>query len=332
MVLIVGSLALAVNGIFAQVKEFPEPVNKERQTTINDVREAETVESKELARLMLPVAKIKGNPLTVYYIESAAAGEDLLKRLELADRTKQNEFLDDLIREEVLAAEAKRRGYDAHEEVQELLKLELARLAELFIKNDIVEVAPTDDELSSYYKEHLNYYHKPEMISARHILISDKDKAQRLLNKLLESKPSEKEFQRLVQNKGEKGEMRLKGGNLGFLPKPGSRHNDELETSAVLAEAVFKLTENGEIFKQLVKTKHGFHILMRTGHKPEEKTSFKRAMNQGLPSMAKSDIRQQKVEAKIQALKDTYPVQVYEENFKYVVVDLPDDDGREGRR
>jgi peptidyl-prolyl cis-trans isomerase C len=254
----------------------------------------------EEARKSLPVAKIDGEPMTLGYFESTAQRQSPLLRKELDDATKRKEFLDKLLNMELLAAEAKRRGYHDHEEVRTVLKNQLASLMHRRIADEIKEVEATEDSMRKYYDEHIENYKKPEKVRARHILISDKSKAEQLL---------------------EDEATRLRGGDMTFFPRPGERRDDDPEVEPEVAEAAFKIKENGDIFPQLVKSSKGFHLVMRTGHRQKMDLTFDDAKDR-LTLLVKREQRKDAVEAAIDGLKERFPVDLREENLKDVVIDL----------
>jgi peptidyl-prolyl cis-trans isomerase C len=277
--------------------------------------------SADEARLALPVAEIDGDPMTLGYLESTAQRQSPLQRKELEDPEKRKEFLEKLINMELLAAEAERRGYDEHEEVQTVLKNQLASLMHRRIADDIKEEEPTEDAMRKYYEEHVDNYKKPEKMRARHILVSDKSKADQLLADVLKKKPSQYEFRRLAQENSEDESTRLRGGDLTFFPLPSDRREGDPEVEPEVAEAAFKIKENGDVHPEIVKSSKGYHVIMRTGHREKMDLSFEDAKDR-LVLLVKREERKNKVEAAIDALKEKFPVELHEENLKDVVIDL----------
>jgi peptidyl-prolyl cis-trans isomerase C len=273
------------------------------------------------ARLALPAAKIDGVSITLGYLESTAQRQSPLLRKELGDKEKRKEFLEKLINMELLATEAKRRGYDKHEEVETVLKNQLASLMHRRIADGIKEEDPTEDAMHKYYEKHIDNYKKPEKMRARHILISDKQKAEDLLADTLKKKPSQYEFRRLAQENSEDEATRLRGGDLTFFSRPADKRDGDPDVEPEVAEAAFKIKENGEIYPELVKSAKGHHLVMRTGHRQKMDMSFDDAKDR-LTLLVKRDQRKNKVEAAIDALKNEFPVTLHEENLKDVVIDL----------
>ncbi|MBW2276373.1 MAG: peptidyl-prolyl cis-trans isomerase [Deltaproteobacteria bacterium] len=278
-------------------------------------------EAEDDARLAQPVAKIDGEAMTLGYFESTAQRQSPLQRKELDDEAKRKEFLEKLINMELLAAEAARRGFDNHEEVQTVLKNQLASLMHRRIADEIQEVDPTEDTMRKYYDDHVDNYKKPEKMRARHILVSDKGKAEQLLSDVVKKKPSQYEFRRLAQKNSEDESTRLRGGDLTFFPPPGDRREGDPEVEPEVAEAAFKIKENGDVHPELVKSSKGYHVIMRTGHREKMDLTFDDAKER-LVLLVKREERKNKVEGSIDALKEKFPVVLHEENLKDVVIDL----------
>ncbi len=294
---------------------------------------SDKVESKEdEARKSLVVAEIDGVELTLGYFEAAAGKQSPLMRKELADKAKSLEFLDKLINMDLLAGEAKRRGYDTHAEVQSVQKNQLASLMHKKIADEIKDEEPQDDALLKYYEEHSESYNKPEKVRARHILMDDKEKATGLLKKILAKKPSQYEFRRMAQENSEDESTKLRGGDLTFFCRPEDRREGDPEVPKILADAVFALKNNGDIHDKLVETDKGYHIVMRTGHRKKMSLSFEEAKDR-LILLVKREMRKNSVEAGIDALKKEFEVELHEENLKDVVIDLsggPPEPGAKG--
>jgi peptidyl-prolyl cis-trans isomerase C len=277
--------------------------------------------AKEDARRALPLARINGQTVTVGDFEAAIEHQSPLLRRDLSDRAKRAEFLDKLVNMDLLADEAKRRGFDKDEEAVSVRKNQLASLMHQRISEGVKDEAPPDDAVRKYYDDHIDAYVKPEKMRARHILVTDKGKAEKLLADVLKKKPSQHEFRKLAQENSEDEDTRLRGGDLMFFTRPAERKPDDPAVDPAVAEAAFKLRENGEISPQLVKGQKGYHVIMRTGHRDRMDVPFEEAKPR-LAVLVQRDLRKDKVEKAVDEIKNRVKVTVYEENLKDVVIDL----------
>ena len=278
-------------------------------------------EAAEKARLALAVAKIDGVEIPLSYIETSLDRQSPLLRKELSDAAKRKDFLDKILNMEVLAAEAQRRGFSSDPEVASVRKNQLASLMHRKIADETPEVAPTDEAMRKYYDAHADSYNKPEKVRARHILIADKAKADKLLADMLAKTPSQYEFRRAAQEQSEDAATKNRGGDLTFFSKPAERREGDPEVPEAVVSAAFELKENGEIARKLIKTDKGYHIVMRTGHREKMSMSFEEAKER-LAMLVQREERKNAIEAAIDALEKTYPIALHEENLKDVVIDL----------
>jgi peptidyl-prolyl cis-trans isomerase C len=269
----------------------------------------------------LVVANVGGVPITLGYVKAVLKQERPVVRNDLAIKEKRLDFINKLIRMELLADEAKRRGFDKHGEVASVSKNQLASLMHKRIANDVGEVVPSEEELLKYYKENYHNYHKPEKVRVRHILIADRAKAEKLLNKMLEEKISRLEFRRLAQEHNEDKATQTNGGDLAFFTKIEDRSEGDSQIDADVVKAAFKLKKSGEVYPKLVKSSKGYHILMRTGHRQKMDISFEKARSR-MTTLVGREKRKQQIGEAIDALEERFEVQVFEENLKYVVIDL----------
>ena len=97
------------------------------------------------------------------------AGQSPMFRQEFADPEKRKELLDRLIKTQLMADEAKRRGYDKDPEVQAIAKNKLASLMHRKLVESAESIVPKDEDLKKYYDAHLGDYHKPEKMRARQV-------------------------------------------------------------------------------------------------------------------------------------------------------------------
>src|SRR5438270_5806742 len=98
----------------------------------------------------------------------------LRARYNTLDRKK--EFLENLIRNELLAQEAKRQGYDKSPAVQEQMKR--AMIQELIrhqLDEKLTGADIADEELKKFYDAHLDDFVKPERARVFHIFLPAKD-------------------------------------------------------------------------------------------------------------------------------------------------------------
>jgi parvulin-like peptidyl-prolyl isomerase len=303
------SCVLALAAVFALGAKTSERAQPNKTTADDSTRAA------------LTVADINGDQLTLGYVEAAAKRARPAERRELTQKQKRVEFAEMLIKEELMAAEATRRGFNKHSEVESVAKNQLAQLMLRRIADTVEAIKPTDEELQAYYDANYASYHKSEKARIRHILISAKDKAEKLLAQALEKPMNQYEFKRLAQDNSEDEVTRAAGGAVPFFARTSEREDGDPAMDEAVVNAAFKLRRNGEIYPRLVKSSKGYHLVMRTGHRAKMDLSFERARNR-LVTLVRREKRKEDIAGAIAALKTRFQVELFEENLKYVVIEL----------
>ena len=230
---------------------------------------------------------------------------------------KQEQLLEKLINMNLLAAEAKRRGYDKNPEVITVKKNRLATLMHTRIADSIKEVTPTEAELRAFYEANYAKYNKPEKIRARHILLSNRKKAQELLNRMKKENIGQYQFRKYARDISEDKKTADRGGDLEFF----TQNDTDAGVDPKLIEAAYQIKANGELYPQLIETRAGYHILMRTGHRQAIDLQFEDAKDR-ITKIVQRNLHREKIDHAMAELQKKYPVALYEENLKHVVIDL----------
>ena len=166
-------------------------------------------------------------------------------------------------------------GADSEDDLRDILSLEYKRnkAVEDYVKNSI-----KDDEIKKYYEE--NIFGK---IKASHILISvdykddateeekvkAEEKALETAKKVIKELKRGKKFKDLAKKYSSDKATASNGGDLGYF---------ELSDMVEEFSNAAKELKNNEYTKEPVKTKYGYHIIMKTGEKDKE--SLKDAKNE----------------------------------------------------
>jgi peptidyl-prolyl cis-trans isomerase C len=220
---------------------------------------------------------------------------------------KKKELLDSLIRYDVLAIEARKRGYEHDPEVQRVAKEKMVRL---FTQHEIVDaIKPSDvpeTDIAKYYKDHASEYVRPEAVRASQILVKDRAKAMKVLAdaKALQ-KTDIKGFRDLVAKYSEDADSKTRGGDLTQfdrattdLPKP-------------VVGAAFALKEVGDI-SDLVSTDKGFVVLRLTDHRP----ALSRSLDEARPEIQRrlvEELRTRKKKDYVEEARKTMRIEINED-------------------
>ncbi|TMA19877.1 MAG: peptidylprolyl isomerase [Deltaproteobacteria bacterium] len=167
---------------------------------------------------------------------------------------RKKEFLENLVRNELLAQEAVRQGYDKSPAVRDQMKR--AMIQELIKHQLDAKLSGTDigdEELKKFYEAHLDDFVKPERARVFHILLPAKDAKERAdarkkgaaLLKVIDAREKKGEvnaFQSAAMKESKDALSAPMGGDLRFLSR------DELAKAynSELAHAAFELKNPGD--------------------------------------------------------------------------------------
>ncbi|MBI5544604.1 MAG: peptidyl-prolyl cis-trans isomerase, partial [Deltaproteobacteria bacterium] len=127
---------------------------------------------------VLPVTGLPGKPVATFD-GASISGEELKKQIEeqapfvrarYSTPEGKKEFLDNLIRSELLAREAQRKGYPSDKDI---VRQHKRNMVALFVQREFEEpqqkqVVPEED-LRKYYDAHLGDYQRPERVRVAHV-------------------------------------------------------------------------------------------------------------------------------------------------------------------
>ena len=194
---------------------------------------------------------------------------------------RRREFLDNMVRFELLAHEAEKRGYDKSEEVATVRKQSMVQqmMQDLFETGGIKLSDVSDQEIQAYYDAHTAEFDKPAQVRASHILFKDRGAADKALQQLVANPKDIELFRKLAAEQSEDAATKSSGGDLRFFsatPDP-TGESDSIERPDALRRAAFSLKEIGDLYPELVQSERGFHIVKLTGRREALKRSLEDA-------------------------------------------------------
>jgi peptidyl-prolyl cis-trans isomerase C len=186
-----------------------------------------------------------------------------------------------MVRFELLAAEADKRGFTKSEDVERVRRQVMVQqmMADLFDKGGLKLTDITDDEIKRYYDDHLSEFDKPAQVRASHILFKDRAAAEQVL-KELKQKPQDMElFRKLAEQRSQDAATKASGGDLRFFSEAADPkgETDEPDRPAALRKAAFSLANVGDLYAEPVQSERGFHVLKLTGRREALKRTLEDA-------------------------------------------------------
>lgn len=190
----------------------------------------------------------------------------------------QSAVKEELVRREILAQEAKKKGLDKKGNIQG--QIELAKQAVLiraFLTEHVKAHPITDAQLKAEYDVIKNNLGDTEF-KARHILVEGEDEAKAIIAKLDKGE----KFAELAKASKDPG-SKDKGGELGW-----SSPNSYVKP---FGEALAKL-KKGEYTKAPVKSDFGYHVIMLEDSRPATPPAFEQIKTQMQQRAAQQQVEQ----------------------------------------
>ena len=217
------------------------------------------------------------------------------KRLLAQFQGTQGEFylLQELINQKLMTIDAKSSDLLENED----FKFEFESMKDNFISQYVIKrllnsVEVTDKELKEFYEANQDSFGETDSVSARHILVGDLEKAEKLYNEI----SSGEDFSKVAKEHSTCPSSK-QGGDLGFFGK--GQMVKEFEDMA------FSL-EIGELSKP-VKTQFGYHLIIVDDKRKEEKQNFEDIKNE-LKETVLAKKQQEAYVNKINELRKKYNV------------------------
>lgn len=234
---------------------------------------------------------------------------------------RRREFLDNLVRFELLAQEAERRGYGNDPEVQRTLKqVMIQRLMKQDFEDKVKVESISEEDMRKYYEDHRDEYHKPEQVRASVILVKDRAKAERLLREVVGKAGDARFFRQTAQEQSEDPETKARGGDLRYFSRPAERRADEPQVPAEVANAAFELQSVGDVSANLVKAGGNNYIVKLTGKRKALDRTFDE-VRRTIQNRLWRERRQSEIERFVEGLRKQANVRVHEDVLGQVQVD-----------
>jgi parvulin-like peptidyl-prolyl isomerase len=241
-----------------------------------------------------------------------------------ADPEKRKEFLQKLVRVELLSLEAERLGLGQDPEVQRTVKQVMIRL---MIKNDLEkDLLPTSiDEklLKEEYEKDIDSYHRPAQVRASQIVVKTRAEAEKLIAQARKNAEDRKFFREQAKQLSLDAETKERGGDLGYFSKPEERRDDEPVVPEAVARAAWALQKVGDVADEPIETEAGFHVVTLTNKKPEMNRSFD-SVKRMIENRLLRDARSAAMDKFVEELRAKAEIKFHDENL--AKIRIPEDE------
>ncbi len=274
--------------------------------------------------LKAPLAKIDDVTITLGELQERINRQSPYIRARYTSLEQKKEFLDSLIRFEVLAKEAYRRGLDKDPEVVRTMKqVMIQKLMRDEFDVKITADTITDPEMKIYYDANLAEYVKPEEVRASAIITKNRAQAERVaLEARGEAGKTNKGFRDLVNRYSQDEDSKLRGGDLRYFDAQTK------EVPAPVIRAALALLNTGDVSGAVDAGNGTWYVLKQTGRRKSMTKSFDDAK----PAIRNKLFRDKRLAAQkdfVDGLRATAKIEINEANLAKVRIDTSQatDDG-----
>ena len=266
--------------------------------------------------LQAPLAKIDNVTITLGEFQERINRQSPYIRARYTSLEQKKEFLDSLVRFEVLAKEAYKRGLDKDPEVVRTMKQVMIQklMRDEFDAKVTADSVPEAD-MKAYYDANLVEYVKPEEVRVSAIILKNKAQADRVaLEARGDAGKTNKGFRDLVMKYSTDEETKLRGGDLRYFDAA----NKELPANVV--KAAFTLIQTGDVSQTVDAGNGTFYVLKQTGRRKAMTKAFEDAK----PAIRNKLFRDSRMKAQkdfVDGLKAAAKVEINEANLARVRID-----------
>jgi peptidyl-prolyl cis-trans isomerase C len=263
------------------------------------------------------LAKIGDRTITVGEFADRLASQSPYLQARFESPERRREFLDNLVRYELLVYEAKRRGYMDDPEVQRARRrVMIQELIEQEVDEPLEDQPISDEEVQAAYEANPTEFDRPEQVRASHIFVTDRTKAQAILK---EARGADRPtFSRLAREHSEDLKTKAKSGDLQFFTADGDG-----QPSAALRKAAFSIEQVGKVYPELVEDGGGYHIVMLTAKRAELKRTYEQA-KRAIRHKLTRERKEAAMEALTERLRKEVPVEIDYAALDQVKVEVPE--------
>jgi peptidyl-prolyl cis-trans isomerase C len=267
------------------------------------------------------LARVGTRTITLGDYAAALERMDPFERMRYQTDDRRQALLDEMIKVELLAREAERRGLDQQPETQELVRQ--------FQRDELLRrlraSVPGPSQLSvaavqSYYQEHRADFFEPERRRAAQIVLSDANQAAKVAAEATGADADR--WRALVRQynpqavgaEGDKTSARPPlevPGDLGMLTAPGSSAGSTEQVPEPLRRAVFEIAEVGQVYPGPIAHAGHFYVL-RLVSKVEARQRTLEEVDGSVRTQLVRGLQEQAEDELVKRLRQSIPVSIDE--------------------
>ncbi len=269
--------------------------------------------------LNAPLATVDGVTITVGQFENRLDRMTPYIRARYTSLEQKREFLDGMIKFEVLAKEAQKRGFDKDPEVVLAMKqIMIQKLMKDQFDRTVTPDSISDADMKAYYDANLADYQKPEQVRVSAIIVKSKAQADRVAAEAAgDAGKTNKGFRDLVEKYTQDPDTKLRSGDLRWLysgmPAPPA-------PPPVIAAAL-NLIKVGDVSGVVDAGNGTFYIMKATGRMRAMVKAFDDAKAQ-IRNKLYHDKRDEAQKQYMADLRAKAQVQTFDANLEKVKIDM----------
>lgn len=266
------------------------------------------------------VAVVGPQAITVDELQEQVNRESAFVRARYGAPEKLKEYLDNLVRFEVLYQEAKRRGYENDPDIVRIYKQQMvSRLLQKDFEPQHDPMQIPEDAVRQYWESHKEEFHEPEKVRAAHILVTTPkalEAATKAIDSFRNKANKEADWAQAVKTFSEDMGSKPVAGDLGWLTR------DKKVKEVEVIERAFAMTTPGEI-SEPVASVSGHHFIRYLGRKPQVERSYDEAAKAARVAFFKK-MREEALSQWVAGLRGKTQIEKFEDNLAKVKVDTSD--------
>jgi hypothetical protein len=274
------------------------------------------------------LARVGNKTITLGDFAASLENMDQFDRLRYQSAERRKELLNEMITVELLAQEAKAKGYDkdplTEQEVRGILRDAMLQEARKSAPgpNDI-----TDADARAFYEAHKAEYRDPERRRLSIIVTKDEAGAKDVLSSAA-SGLTAAQWGELVRNKSVDPQAKANvpvdlAGDVGIVSPPGDTRGENARVPDEVRAAVFEIQKPGDVLPRAVAANKKFYVVRLTQKIDPHDRPFEESERTIRIKLAQDKARA-KEEELVEGLKKQYPVQIDDGVLATVHVDLAD--------
>jgi hypothetical protein len=278
------------------------------------------------------LAKVGDKTITLGDFVASLENMDQFDRLRYQSTERRKELLNEMITVELLAQEARAKGYDkdpaAEQEVRSILRDAMLAQAR---KNAATPNDISDGDARAYFEAHKAEYRDPERRRLSCIVLKDEASAKAVLATATASPKglSAAEWGELVRSKSTDLQAKANvpvdlAGDMGIVSPPGDTRGENVRVPDPVRAAGFEIEKAGDVLPRVVPSGKGtFYVVRMTQKMDPHERPFEEAERTIRIKLAQDRTRQREDQL-LGDLRKQYPVTVDDAALSTVHVDLVD--------